>query len=317
MNNSRKLVSIVLPTYNGARFLCDAIQSIIRQTYQNWELVIVNDCSNDNTLEIARKYEKEDSRIRVISNNINMKLPASLNIGFRECKGDYYTWISDDNIFKNNAIEYMSHYLDSHPDIDLVSCNFDFVDEDLKFIHTMKEACGNKKREQMQLASYCQVGACFMYTKTIAKIVGDYDTSFFCGEDYDYWCRIAKNGKIAYEDENLYIYRVNSMSLTATRSNVLASNTNAIRLKHSSEILEKLNVDNKTKCKIYLNLYKADINKKWLLLAKNSHYGYYLLKNISRYITKIGENIFSIKNEGNQKIIRFFGVKILSLLRKM
>ena len=211
----------------------------------------------------------------------------------------------------------MCHYLDNHPDIDLVSCNFDFVNEDLEFIHTMKEVCGNRIREQIQLASYCQVGACFMYTKTIAKIVGNYDTSFFCGEDYDYWCRIAKNGKIAYIDENLYIYRINSMSLTATRLNEVISNTNAIRRKHSSKILEKLNVDNKTKCKIYLNLYKHDINRKWLLLAKNADLGHYLLNCIQRNITKVGESIFSIKNEDHQKIIRFFGLKILSLHRKI
>lgn len=78
----KKLISIVLPTYNGSRFLRDSIESVVSQTYEHWELIIVNDCSTDNTLKIAKEYEERDSRIRVISNNINKKLPASLNIGF-------------------------------------------------------------------------------------------------------------------------------------------------------------------------------------------------------------------------------------------
>jgi len=89
-------------------------------------------------------------------------------------------------MFKENAIEYMSHYLDIHSEIDLISCNFDFVDEELRFIRTMKEECGNEKREQIQLTYFYQMGACFMYTKAIAEKVGGYDTSFFCAEDYDY-----------------------------------------------------------------------------------------------------------------------------------
>ncbi|WAW06844.1 glycosyltransferase [Oxalobacter formigenes] len=313
----KKLISIVLPTYNGSRFLRDSIESVVSQTYEHWELIIVNDCSTDNTLKIAKEYEERDSRIRVISNNINKKLPASLNIGFRYAKGDYYTWTSDDNIFKKNAIEYMSHYLDTHPEIDLISCNFDFVDEDLRFIRTMKEACGNEKREQIQLALHCQVGACFMYTKAIAKKVGDYDTSFFCAEDYDYWCRIAKDGKIAYVDENLYIYRMNSMSLTSTKIDEVLLKTREIRLKHSSDILKKLNVDNRAKCKMYLNCYQYDQNnEKWLSLAKNADPFYYLLRMIRRSMTKIGESIFSIKRENDQKIMRLFGIKLLTLHRK-
>ena len=210
----------------------------------------------------------------------------------------------------------MSHYLDTHPDIDLISCDFDFTDEDLTFVRTMKETCGNRKREQKQLAMFCQVGACFMYTKAIAEKVGDYDTSFFCAEDYDYWCRIAKMGKIAYEDVNLYTYRINSNSLTATRLNEVISKTQEVRQRHSNDILEKLNIDNRTKCKIFLDCYKDDKNKNWLLLAKNSDPIYYFLRRLKRCLTKIGESLFSVKNENDQKIIRCFGIKILTLHKK-
>lgn len=68
-----KKVSIVLPVYNGADHIADSINSIINQTYQNWELIVVNDCSTDNTLEICSELSEKDSRIRVISNEKNLK----------------------------------------------------------------------------------------------------------------------------------------------------------------------------------------------------------------------------------------------------
>ena len=83
-----KLVSIVLPTYNGQKYIKDAIDSVLAQSYQNWELIIVNDCSQDNTLKIINEYAQKDSRIKIINNDVNKKLPASLNIGFEAAKGD-------------------------------------------------------------------------------------------------------------------------------------------------------------------------------------------------------------------------------------
>ena len=73
-----KLVSIVLPTYNGEKYLADSIESVISQTYKNWELIIINDCSTDKTLEIAQSYAAKDNRIKVYSNDENLKVPKSL-----------------------------------------------------------------------------------------------------------------------------------------------------------------------------------------------------------------------------------------------
>lgn len=84
-------ISIVLPTYNGERYLKQSIESILGQTYTDWELIVVNDCSTDSTQEIIDFYRKKDTRIRTIFNCTNQKLPESLNIGFREAKGEYFT----------------------------------------------------------------------------------------------------------------------------------------------------------------------------------------------------------------------------------
>ena len=100
-----KLVSIVLPTFNGEEFLAQSIESVLKQSYKNLELIIVNDCSTDSTPRIIEEFAKKDSRIKIIHNAINQKLPRSLNIGFNAASGEYWTWTSDDNYYLENAIE--------------------------------------------------------------------------------------------------------------------------------------------------------------------------------------------------------------------
>jgi glycosyltransferase involved in cell wall biosynthesis len=105
------LVSIILPTYNGSRFLERAIQSCLGQTYFSIELIIVDDASTDSTPEILARAVKQDTRVRVIWHDRNRKLPAALNTGFSEAKGEFLTWTSDDNEYLPNAIEQMVDFL--------------------------------------------------------------------------------------------------------------------------------------------------------------------------------------------------------------
>ena len=101
------LISVILPVYNGERFLAQSIESVIAQKYDNWELVILDDCSTDATPNIIQKYAKEDKRIKYYRNEQNLKLPGNLNKGFSIAKGSYLTWTSDDNKYRDNALEKM------------------------------------------------------------------------------------------------------------------------------------------------------------------------------------------------------------------
>ena len=102
ISNNNPKVSIVLPTYNGARYLKSSVESCLNQTHKNIELVIVDDCSTDETPDIVRSYN--DPRIRYVRNETNQRLPRSLNIGFALATGDYLTWTSDDNEFLPHSI---------------------------------------------------------------------------------------------------------------------------------------------------------------------------------------------------------------------
>src|SRR4051794_21032964 len=102
------LVSIVLPTYNRAHLLKRSIETCLNQTLIDIELIVVNDCSTDNTKEIVEAYKAKDARICLITNEKNLRLPASLNKGFENAKGKYFTWTSDDNLYAPNALEVLS-----------------------------------------------------------------------------------------------------------------------------------------------------------------------------------------------------------------
>ncbi|MBQ8294102.1 MAG: glycosyltransferase family 2 protein [Alphaproteobacteria bacterium] len=232
-------VSIVLPVYNGERFLEQSLDSILNQTFSDWELVIVNDCSKDKTPKIADQYAQKDGRIRVIHNKVNKKLPASLNVGFAQTTGEYLTWTSDDNIAKTNWLDTLVKYLDEHPNADMVSASMERINEDGS-IFDLPPAKDDRK--VIDLAYRCNVGAAFMYRRSIADIVGEYDTNTFCAEDYDYWCRIALAGELHYLADNIYSYRINSASLTATQQPRILQKKSDIQKKYRTAFIDKFNM---------------------------------------------------------------------------
>ena len=229
------MISIVLPTYNGEKYLVDSIESIIKQSYTDWELLIVNDCSTDNTRIIAEHYAKLDQRITVINNEENMKLPASLNIGFSEAKGDYFTWTSDDNEYYDNALETMKIYLDNHPRSFMVCAAMDMMDENGNLIGI------SPKYDRDRMLYNNLVGACFLYRSEVNTKIGGYDVSRFCAEDYDYWLRVIDTyGDIDYIGKKLYAYRIHQNSLTGTKWKTIKRQLNELRTQRFDRIFERL-----------------------------------------------------------------------------
>lgn len=205
------LISIVLPVYNGAKYLRDSIDSVLAQTYTNWELLIVDDCSTDETPAIAQGYAQRDSRIRYYRNEQNLRLPRNLNKGFSLTRGDYLTWTSDDNRYRPEALEKMHDAL-VRSGAQFVYCSMDIIDEDDNLIETYIA----KKESIKRLVGFNTVGACFLYTRKVYETVGDYDHELILVEDYDYWQRIAMRFETVALEQILYDYRRHSGALTST-----------------------------------------------------------------------------------------------------
>ncbi len=206
-------VSIVLPSFNGARYIRESIESVINQTFTDWELIIVDDCSTDSTLQIAEEYAIKEKRIHVIHNEENQKLPEALNIGFRHAAGQYLTWTSDDNMYLSRALETMNQYLDLHKEVPMVCTGMLFMNEDMQYVKEFKSYNSSQMRVQDT------VGACFMYRREVLAEVGEYSREFFCVEDYEYWMRILmRYGSIGYIPDIFYLYRRQKNSLTIEKA---------------------------------------------------------------------------------------------------
>ena len=216
---NEKKISIILPVYNGAEYLAESIESVISQTYANWELIIVNDCSTDNTLAIASDYAAKDGRIKVFSNKENLKLPNTLNEGFKHATGEFYTWTSDDNKYMPDALRVMVECLEKNPDAVMAYANYTRIDSTGIIIKQVNLP------EPKYIFLGDVVGACFLYTAAVAKKIGGYDANLFLAEDYDYWIRMHEVGKILHIEANMYYYRIHGKSLTQTRKKQIDEQT--------------------------------------------------------------------------------------------
>lgn len=221
----KELVSVVLPVYNGERVVAESVKSVLSQTYTNFELIIVNDGSTDGTLSIIEDLAKTDRRIRII-NQENKKLPTALSVGFRQAKGEFFTWTSADNIMLPHCLSTLVGDLKAKPDVSMVYGNMRLIDArgHIKRGHFWFEkplfsgnVCFPKDTKALNTFANNTIGAAFMYRAKSAYILGDYSKYRTNIEDYDYWMRMNSLLKIDHCDDErpLYLYRIHYDSLTA------------------------------------------------------------------------------------------------------
>lgn len=212
MRESLPLISVILPVYNGAQYLSEAIKSILCQSYTNFELIIVNDCSTDESLTIAKNFQNKDNRIQIINNSHNLKLPSSLNIGHRASKGDYLTWTSHDNLLKPDFLEVL--IVESlKQNASVVFTNFDIIDEKATITREHITAPAN------QLLFGNTIGSSFLYKREVYNALKGYNESLFLVEDYDFWLRASKLYPLVKVNKNVYTYRLQNQSLTSEIQN--------------------------------------------------------------------------------------------------
>jgi glycosyltransferase involved in cell wall biosynthesis len=221
LREDQPLISIVLPTYNGSRYLREAIDSCLAQTYQNWELIVVDDCSTDSTPEIITEYTGRDRRIRSIRHEVNKKLPQALNTGHAAARGKYLTWTSDDNRYLPKALEEMARFLDEHSSVALVYTDCVLIDAHGQYLRDFPSQPPSR-------LAYIDTLACFLYRRSMYEALGGYDADLFLAEDYEYWLRAYRQFEFAQLHQVLYQYRWHNESLTKS-ANRLAIRTSAER----------------------------------------------------------------------------------------
>lgn len=199
-------VSIGIPFYNAENFLADAINSVIKQSFKDWELILVNDGSTDKSLEIARFYEKKDSRIRVISDGFNKKLPYRLNQIINQSKYEYIARMDADDLMHPDRIKIQLDYLKDNKDYDLISTGLVSITagnivKGYRSVQKVIKSDGHSKNFPVIHASVLAKKSWFLRN--------NYSLDFPRAEDYELWCRAAgKNDfKIIVIPDLLYFCR--------------------------------------------------------------------------------------------------------------
>lgn len=219
------LVSVVLPVYNGEKYLSEAIESVIDQSYKKWELIIIDDGSADRSRGIAEAYAAADKRITVFHQE-NQKLPRALNNGFDRAEGEYYTWISADNRMLCDCLAEMAAELDKNKNTDMVYGNMHLIDGDGKRLRNhgwfeIPPGSGNvilpPTARLLNTVANNTIGAAFMYRSSADIVLGGYAPDMFLLEDYDYFMRMNSLFKIRHikSGKPIYAYRFHDESLTS------------------------------------------------------------------------------------------------------
>jgi glycosyltransferase involved in cell wall biosynthesis len=221
--SGRPLVSIVLPVYNGARFLQKSIDSCLKQTYRDIELIVVDDKSVDNSVDIVKSYD--DNRIRLLCHRRNRKQPAGLNTGFAHSTGAYLTWTSHDNYYAPTAIAEMVTFLEDHPKIDFLFANQYDIDESGQIIGEVKPGPFEK------LVDGCYASGAFLYRRSVYEKLGGYDERFFLAQDYDYWLRAYAHFALGHLDRFLYYNLVHPGQQTSRFSTEIIEDELAVKRK--------------------------------------------------------------------------------------
>lgn len=200
-------ISVILPVFNGEEYLEDAIESILKQTFTDYELIVIDDCSNDSTPSILQGFSKRDPRIKLYRNNQNLNLPKSLNKGHAIAKGKFITWTSDDNILKPFFLETLVVTIKKN-NVDVVFSDFDIINSSGKFLRLQEAGpvCA------LPFGNF--IGASFMYKSEVYNVLKFNDASHGI-EDYDFWLRAAIQFRFHRINQSLYKYRIHPKSLTS------------------------------------------------------------------------------------------------------
>jgi len=212
MKNNLK-VSVIIPTYNRAFLLSRAIESVLSQTFQNFELIIIDDGSTDNTKDVIEKIKKEDNRIIYIYQD-NRGLPGALNTGIKNAKGKYIAFLeSDDEWLPEKLKEQIKLFKDN---IGIVSCNLIFIN-DVTHEKGVYKLCPftNVENFLRNPHNYVYNNSSIVISKVVVERVGFWDENMKIFSDLDYYIRIVQAGyTINFVEKNLVKYHIHNNNLS-------------------------------------------------------------------------------------------------------
>jgi len=214
-------LSVVMPVYNCQRHLAAALESVLAQTFHDFELIVVDDGSQDKTLKILRQFEKKDSRIRVLSRP-NTGIVGALNDGLEMAQADLIARMDGDDICLPERFERQIEYMERHPECVLLGSQVLLIDDEGSPIcpHPQTRYTHEEIDEGHLSTGWPVVHPSIMMRKAAIERVGRYREQYKWLEDLDLFLRLAEIGKLANLKETLFQYRLHLASVCHTRPDV-------------------------------------------------------------------------------------------------
>lgn len=258
-------VSVIIPAYNREPYIRQAIDSVLNQTFENIELIIVDDGSIDGTMGVLESY---GNRIYILEHpgRINKGQSAAINLGLRHATGNYIAILDSDDYWELNKIELQVNYLNKRQELGLVYGNGIAVDEHGNYLYDIystghKE---NNKPENIFLDCYFLVPNNSLIRSGVFKITGGFDENLRSAQDHDMAIRIAEVTKLGYLDRPVFCYRRHSQSISQKNARMRWQNGFIIINKARQRYPYSMGVIYRRKAVLHYRLYQC--------LTENSEY---------------------------------------------
>lgn len=211
------LVSIITPCYNSADFIVPTLHSVLEQTYKNWELIVIDDCSKDNTCKIIEGFVQQNHNIKLIKLSQNGGVANARNVGLEHAKGKYVAFLDSDDIWLKEKLAKQVTYMEGQ-NLPMTFCAYNRIDEEGNIISRKIEAPGSVNYRQ--LLSHNVI--IFSTSLTLRSAIGDLKFKKAGHEDWIFWLDLFKKNISGYGiNEALVLYRIRKGSVSANKLKVI------------------------------------------------------------------------------------------------
>jgi glycosyltransferase involved in cell wall biosynthesis len=272
------LVSVIMASRNASNFLETAIQSVLTQTFRDWELIVVDDNSNDNSIEIINKYKKKDKRVKLICNLKTLGPAKSRNIALKLSKGKWISILDSDDVYFPHKLEKQIEVIKNKPAIIFVGSSFVYIDKNGKHLSNYKYSSKDSilRRNILRNKQFPPHSSYFIRSYYLKKIKG-YNSRYYMAPDYDLLLRLLGVGKFSCSKDILLKLRLHGKNRSLRIFNSLSQLDYAILANVCNYIRTKINSDpaidlNNKDWSIFLHkiisIIKSDQYYKYLIFKK-------------------------------------------------
>ena len=292
-NNQQPLVTVLMSVYNGDKYLSEAIDSILNQTYSHFEFLIIDDASTDNTSGILDSYAKQDNRVLVIKNRTNIGLTKSLNLGIKEAKGKYIARMDADDISLADRLEKQVVFLEEHLGVVLCGTLIDTANALSKHNKKCDTFISSSEIKAILFFHNAIAHPTFMFRKKEilnSRII--YNEEYIYTQDYEFLCKLSEKFNMACLREKLLVYRHHEKNISVKNSVRQKENAFFIALSNVEALLHrKLTPNEKILHRILTGNFLGKIKYK---ISEISDWCIYLNKTNNKF-----EKTFFIKTMGD------------------